>query len=254
MALTVAAVSVLGCSTDDNGGGGGTQPDEVRVKKITQIAYFDGDSDTSVSNFTYVGTILTSFGSPERRTDLTYVSGKISEAKYYVNNVLDNTHTFHYNGDKLADVTSTEGERTVFTYAGNRVSQIRAQYFDEDVWVTSDTRSFQYSGDNVSQMSVLSDLGGGFTNDYRLTYVVDQKNNPLRDMVPEIRQLLTMEGILPMSANNAVSAQSFSPASSTTPNAAYTYEIVYNSDNFATSIKKKTAEGELITETLIEYY
>jgi hypothetical protein len=97
------------------------------------------------------------------------------------------------------------------------------------------------------------DFGGGFAGNNRLTYVLDDKHNPFRDMNPVVRQLLGVEGILPHSANNPVSSAYYTPASSTVPSETFTYEIIYNANDFPTSIIGTNSQGELVFQTFIEY-
>ena len=68
-----------------------------------------------------------------------------------------------------------------------------------------------------------------------------------------LRLVLDFEGFDGKSANNLISTESFSPITSTVPNY-YNYEIVYNSDNFPTEIKKFAKSNNfLMSITIIEY-
>ncbi len=239
----------LGCSSDDSGSS--ETGNGLLVKSISYTTYDEGITHTDQAELNYSGNVLESvLNPPNKKIEFVYSGNKVTETKHYVDDVLSRTNTYSYDGDLLASVTSNDGEQILYSYNGNVLSEMTYQLFDGSVWNTYETESYVFSQNNLIQKTQTNFLGE--TYESRTTYDVDDKNNPTKNMNPYLRMTLVVPGIHPMSNNNATLALVYSPSSSTTPTSGYTYEMVYNPENYPTSIIVK--EGDtIISETTIEY-
>lgn len=246
--VALLALMIFGCSSDSDSGGG--NPLGLLIKKITKTTYEDGETQTIVGDLHYSGSVLESLTSGNSRIEFVYSGNKVMQTLHFSNDVLTRTNTYEYDGDKLTYVTSNDGERIHYTYAGNTLSGAAYQLFDEDAWTNFETDAYVFSQNNLVQNTQTNFSVG--TYESRTTYAVDDKNNPTINMNPYLRMTLNVPGIHLMSNNNATSALVFSPSSSTTPTSGYVYEMVYNAENYPTSIVMKEG-SEVISETIIEY-
>ncbi len=242
----ISTISLSGCSSDENGS---TAPaDGTLIKTITYTTYGINPGTTS-GEFHYSGNTIESLTAETTRIEMVYSGNKVTETNHYTNDVLSRTNTYTYDGNNLAYVTSDDGERIHYLYNGNTLSQAKYQTFDEDVWTDYQMDTFVFTQDNLVEKTRTDYMPSYET---RTAYTFDDKKNPTLNMNPYLRLTLNVPTIHLLSNNNPMAAQIFAPATATVPSAVYTYEYVYNTDNYPTEITVKSA-GQTMSETTIEY-
>ena len=242
--IVICLSLLISCSSDSNG-----SDSLVLVKKITTV----GEESENIE-LIYQNNNLIKGITGNSYTEFIYSGNKVTSSKRYVNEVLTRTNNFAYTGDLLTSITS-DGiypERVLFFYVNNKLSSIEHQYLSGTEWILSEKDEVQLdTNSNVSQIENMFDAGNQtFTN--RKENQFDNKNNPLRDINPYLRLSIDFINIDELSKNNVVSYDYFSPSNSST-SVNYTYEILYNENNFPTEIKRFSPDGSLITTTSIEY-
>lgn len=253
LAVAIGMGFFASCSSDDDNGSETQNP--VLVRKITETVYYSAtESDTYVTDFVYDGNVLKRMVSGNSYTALVMSDDQIAFLKKYTNDIQTGQTGFVYNDGKLTQMNGQNQERTNFTYNQNALATIQNQYFDEDVWVTNNTETYVFNSQpNLTQETIIGDLGGGITSNFRNTFTYDSKNNPFRDMNPYLRLISGFEGFDPKSRNNIFTRTMYNPSTDTTPVGTQNYTIVYNASDFPVSIEKRSDSGSLISTTLFEY-
>jgi hypothetical protein len=250
--LFIAILSVIvSCSNDsDSSSGGG-----VLIKKISEKVYYSGQFDLTVSNFVYESNILKSISTGTYEAKFIYNGNKIMQVDNYYNNTFDQSTKFTYSGEDLQYTLSgdNEDEKTEYSYSGGILSAIKSGYLNGNNFTILNTDNFLFNASSNVSESITNFTNGGSNYSYKDIYTYDSKNHPMKDMNKYFRLVFSCEGFDGLSNNNVISRDSYSPVTSTIPQE-YNYQIIYNSDNFPTEIKKyATANNDLISETSIEY-
>ncbi|HEX8268703.1 MAG TPA: hypothetical protein VF581_02315 [Flavobacterium sp.] len=250
-ALVLFASSFLSC-TDlddspipvDNG---------VLIKKITETLSFGTESQISVAEYIYQGSVLTRISHDNAYQEFEYLGNKINTRKSYLQGELVATHTFIYEGDQLMQINSDQssGDRVLFMYNVNGLAAMDHQLFNGSDYQTYQRENYVYAaGGNIGQRSRI--YFGTPTTTTRSEYTYDTGNSPMRDMNPYLKLSQEYEGFLPLNQNNPLVQSAFTPSDATTGES-YTYEYVYNDLQFPTEIRRKAANGTVISLTEIEY-
>ena len=257
------ALCLTACSDDDTQEINVTQPpveNSPLVQTVTQTTnYGSMESETSVMGFFYdddskLIRLETSYMGDEYRSEFEYDGNKVAGVDYFENGIADGHTTYVYNGDILQHTLSgTDAiERTTYTYSNGHVSTIKTYYPDGPDAELLQARTLTYANGNVSE-ELRQDYFFG-TSTYKSIYTYGSGNNPLRGLNPYLRLTMSMEGFDGLSVNNPITKQSVNMATNTV-NGQYHYEIVYNTANFPTQVKRiDSLSGFVISETIIEYY
>lgn len=248
--LFVAILSVMvSCSNDSDSSSGG-----VLIKKISEKIYYSGQFDLTVSNFVYESNVLKSISTGNYEAKFIYNGNKIMRVDSYYNHNLSQSTTFTYDGEELKYTLSgdSEDEKTEYYYSNGILSTIKSGYLNGNNFTVLNTKNYLFnSASNVSEV-VTNSTNGGSNYSYNNVYTYDSKNNPMKDMNKYFRLGFLCEGFDGLSTNNKITRYAYSPT--TTETIEQYFQIIYNSDNFPTEIKKySTTNNVLISETSIEY-
>lgn len=222
----------------------------VLVDKITSTVYYGNESETSVHNYTYIGNVLTKVSSGPYRQEFIYDNTKIIEVKLYSNDILAKTSTLIYNGDHMA-TTITSGdysEKADYNY-NNNLSSITFSNFSNAQWFNYQTNNYTFTVENNISTKLKTVAQA---NSSRSEFTYDTANNPMRDMNKYYRLVTEFEGFDPKNNNNPLTQTSFSPAESSIA-VTYYYEYTYNENQFPVQIRRKSADGSLISTIEIVY-
>lgn len=253
--LLFSASLIFACSSDDSTINSETD-ETVLVSKITQSVYYSNSENTSVTNFNYASEKLVSISSDNmnNRLEFVYEGDKIVKANQINNNTIVGFNTLSYEGNNLKSILqSNNSNKTEYTYSNNILnSEIYSSFYD-GVWTQMDKKTYTFVNGNTTQI-IHHMTNTGINLISKSTYTFDSKNNPMRDMDPVIKLLLSFEGFSPLNSNNEISQKSFNNLQATTPSEEYSYDIIYNSDNFPIQIIRKVAGStNPISKTVIEY-
>jgi uncharacterized protein YkuJ len=244
------------CSNDNESKD--TIPDQksILIKKITETVYYSTESETSTSEFVYEKNILKSVTSGTgNKSEFEYSGDKITKINYFKNGIASGFMTFNYTGDLLSSTLSgaDQDEKTEYFYSnGNLVSEISG-YFDNDTYIVQNETSYTFDqAKNITEEIKTSSLFGSPTTS-KNKYFYDTKHHPMKFMNKYYRLVFELEGFDGKSANNVISRENYYPVTAETPTY-FTYEILYNDDNFPIEIKKIAKQNNsLISKTVIEY-
>ena len=244
------------CSTNNSTENSTTiNPPANSLKKITEIAYYTPAGTTQIAEFQYENGILKRLFNAGQSLEFEYNGTKIANSKRYLNSVLQNTTTFTYNADLLQTIQVNANERTIFNYQGTVLANLQYQGIQNSIWTTVQSESFTFNTSNNISQTIKIFNNGGSSSSYKSAYTYDTKNNPFKEMNPYIRLFLNYESIDIISQNNKIQKFDFTTPTSTTSTQTEYFEIVYNAQNYPTSIKKKRfTTNELVSEMTIEYY
>lgn len=240
----VCLVLLVSCSSDSD-----SSNPLVLVKRINTV----GNESENIE-FVYQNNKLIKGISGNNYIEFAYDGNKVITAKNYANNILTRTNTFAYSGELLTSITSdgSDAQRTIYTYINNKLSLIDREYLSGTEWIFREKEEILFdTNSNISQLETIFNAGNQvFTTKKENSF--DNKNNPLRDVNPYIRLFIDFINIDELSKNNVVSYDYFSPSNSTT-SVNYTYEIIYNENEFPTEMKRFSPDGSLLSTTTIEY-
>lgn len=260
ISLLTVFMAVLSCSgDDDNAVNPVAEETPILIKKVTETIYYSGESEVSTTDFVYENNKLISSSTSSTRssaiykTNFSYNGEKVSEAISYNNGVERNRNTYVYNGDLLMQIVSNRADlsRTDFTYLNGVIATKESGYVNNDNYTVNHTEKYIYTSENRTEEQVISSLFGTPENS-KTVYAFDTKNNPAKYMNKYLRYQISAEGFDGMSQNNAISRLSYWPTPTATPKL-YTYEFVYDANDFPTEIKQFSPEGTVISLTQIEY-
>ncbi len=255
IALFLFAPILFACSSDDST----TNPEtyeSVLISKITETVYYSNTESTSVTNFNYASEKLASItsGDLNNKIEFIYEGDKIVKANQINNNTIVGFNTLTYEGNNLKSIIqSNNSNKTEYTYSNNTLNtEVYSSLYD-GAWTQMDKKTYTFVNGNTTQIiNHMTNTGINLVS--KSTYTFDSKNNPMRDMNPVIRLLLSFEGFSPLNLNNEISQKSFNSLEATTPSEEYSYDIIYNSSDFPTQIiRKATGSTDPISKTVIEY-
>ena len=239
--------SFASCSSDD---GTAESNDGALIKSISYTTYNSGIPSTISAEFVYSGNVLQSAVTNDGSIEFEYSGDKVLETRHYEADVLHRVNTYTYDGDNLRFVTSDDGERVQYSYNGNTLTEAQYQLFDEDVWTTHQANAYVFEQGNLIE-GIRTNYQFGLS-DNRTTYTLDDKHNPTVNMNPYLRLTLSIPGIHLLSANNRATSTNYYPAASTVPSSFSTYEMVYNTNDYPTTITAKNGDV-IVSQTVIEY-
>jgi hypothetical protein len=252
--LFIICIGFISCSKEDEPT---TSPVEkqVLIKKVTEEIYYNGQVDKSSTDFNYDNTILKSTSHGEYKSEFVYDGEKIVKINNYKSDVLSGFLSFTYDGDLLKYTLSGEkqDEKTVYSYINSILTSQKSGYLNGAEFVVLGTKNYSFNKDMNVAETLKSSNNGGTVYDSKRNSFYDTKNNPMKFMNKYFKIIYECEGFDGLSKNNETSFDSFYPISSTTPSK-IRFEIVYNTDNFPTEIKKlSVSNNSLISKTNIEY-
>jgi hypothetical protein len=259
--LAVFAVGLISCSEDDTQDITVVQPPVENfplVKTVIQTTnYGSSGSETSVTEFVYdeddnLTALQTAATGNEYLSEFHYDGNKVTGVDYFENGNADGQTTYVYNGDVLQHTLSgtDDVERTDYTYTNAQVATIKTYYPDGPDAELLQSKAFTYANGNVTQ-ELRQDYFFGIST-FQTAYTYDNGNSPFRGLNPYLRLTIGMEGFDGLSINNPITKQSTNMANNAVSE--YHYEIVYNADDFPTSIKRILTESDfIISETVITY-
>lgn len=260
ISLLIVFLSILSCSGDDNNAVNPvTEEAPILLKKVTETIYYSGESEVSTTDFVYENNQLISSSTSSTRsaviykTNFSYNGEKVSETIHYNNDVERSRNAYVYNGNNLMQIVSnrTDQSRTDFSYSNDVVVTKKTGYVNNGNYTVNHTESYIYNLGNRTEEQVVSSQFGAPENS-KTVYAFDAKNNPAKYMNKYLRYQFSAEGFDGLSQNNMISRLSYWPADTATPKL-YTYEFVYDANNFPTEIKQFSPEGTMISLTQIEY-
>lgn len=260
ISLLIVFIAVLSCSGDDqNPVNPIAEETPILIKKVTETIYFSGENQVSITDFVYEDNRLISSTSRSSnsatvyKTNFNYNGDKVSQAINYSNDVERTRNTYLYNGDFLTQIVSNRSDqtRTDFFYSNGMVATRESGYVNEGNYEVNHTENYTFNAWNRIEERVVSNLFGT-AEDSKTIYTFDAKNNPTKYMNKYLRYLFSAEGFDGMSQNNMASRLSYWPAATSTPKL-YTYQFIYNENDFPTEIKQLSPEGTIISLTKIEY-
>jgi len=258
--LLIVFMAVLSCSGDDNSVVSPiAEETQILIKKVTETIYYSGESEVSTTDFVYENNQLISSSTSSTRsetiykTNFSYDGEKVLETIHYNNDVERSRNTYVYNGDILMQIVSnrTDQSRTDFTYLSGVIATKESGYVNNGSYSVNNTERYIYNLGNRTEEQIVSSQFGAPENS-KTIYAFDTKNNPTKYMNKYLRYQFSAEGFDGLSQNNMISRLSYWPAETATPKL-YTYEFVYDANNFPTEIKQFSPEGTIITLTKIEY-
>lgn len=249
-------VSFISCSNDDKDNNTAPDANPILIKKITETIYYGGQSDTNVSDFTYENNVLKTVAYNNiYKTEFVYDGDKIIKLNYSKNGTADGFTSYYYTGDLLSYTLSGDNqeEKTEYFYTNNVLVSEKTGYLDQGKYIVQEKADYSFNeAKNITQSIKTSSVFGPETVSKQI-YSYDDKNHPMKYMNKYYRLVFEIEGFNGKSTNNVVSRESYYPITNTVPNY-YKYEIVYNSNNFPTEIKKiGVSDNNLISKTTIEY-
>jgi len=258
MSLIVFAFAIAGCSGDDNGIANEVTQTPVLIKKITEVIYSNG-SQTSTIDFSYENSKLMSSTTtysgvaPVYKTDFIYNGDKIDYLISYTDNVERSRNTYIYDNDNLIKIISNRVDQSQikYSYTNRTLSSSESGYLMNDIYTVSGTKNFTFaSGNLIEEQNYSSDFGTPVTS--KTIYTFDEKNNPTKYMNKYLRYVFGTEGFSGMNKNNVLTRLSYYPSTTSTPSL-FTYQMVYDANDFPTEIKQFSPEGTIISLTTIEY-
>jgi len=247
-----------GCSGDDNNIVSEFTETPVLIKKITEVVYSNGSS-TSTIDFSYengkLASSTTTYSDQATiyRTDFVYNGDKIDYLLSYGDNVERGRNTYVYDGDTLIKIISDRADQsqTKYSYANGTLSSSESGYVVNGTFTVSRTTNFTFaSGNLIEEQRYSTDFGTPVTS--KTTSTFDGKNNPTKYMNKYLRYVFGTEGFSGMDKNNKLTRLSYYPSTTSTPSL-FTYQMVYDANDFPTEIKQFSPEGTIITLTKIEY-
>lgn len=256
LSVLLALVVLSSCSKSS---GDETQPvilnaPENSIKKITETVYYTPSGTTYSVNFEYELGVLKRYFGANTKTEFEYLGNKIISAKSYNNNILQRSNTLSYLGDNLISVLADNGEKTEFTYSGNTLSSMANGSVSGAIFVANESQIYSFNSSNNLIQLIKNNSFGGSQNSYKSAFTFDTANNPFKMMNPYLRLVLSYESIDILSKNNKTQTFAFTSPTGTTSTQTEYYNIIYNSQNYPTSIKKKRfTTNELVSEMTIEY-
>ena len=226
------------------------------VKKITEKIYYPSGVQLSGVDFIYENGIFKQFKSSDGiyRSDLEYAGDKIISIKTYVNGTIQTTNNFTYVGDLLQTVTGDNGQRVRFTYQGQILRTIFNELSSSNNWYVNDSKTITFDVNANSTEDLNYSNFGGMPATYKSGYNYDNKNNPFKQMNRYFRMVFNTETTSILNQNNQIAKFSFSSPTSTVSTQSEVYEIIYNTQEYPTLIKKRRySNNELVSELSIEY-
>jgi len=243
------------CSNDDGNDNTTSKETPILIKKITETVYYSGTSETTTADFEYENNVLVRILSGNRKGEFVYDDEKITKINNFKDGILDGYSSYYYEGDLLRYVLTGENqdEKTEFLYENGVLLSEKSGYLAGSDFVVLDKKSYVFNeSKNMTQSIEISSFFGPETTSKEI-YSYDNKNNPMKYMNKYYRIMFGIEGFDGKTANNVISRESYYPVTTENPNY-YDYEMVYNSDNFPTEIKKIARLNKtLISKTSIEY-
>ncbi|HEY6142264.1 MAG TPA: hypothetical protein VIV55_02395 [Flavobacterium sp.] len=243
------------CSNDNDENNTAPATNPILIKKITETVYYSGTSDTYITDYKYENNVLKSITNDNNKTEFVYDGDKISKLNYFKNGTADGFTSYYYTGDLLSYTLSgkNQDEKTEYFYTNGVLTSEKSGYLDGTIYVFQERIVYSFNeAKNITQ-SIKTSLVYGPETVSKEIYSYDNKNHPMKYMNKYYRLGFDIEGFDGKTINNVVSRESYYPITNTVPNY-YNYEIVYNSDNFPTEIKKIAVSGNnLISKTTIEY-
>ncbi|MFC6098222.1 hypothetical protein ACFPVY_16345 [Flavobacterium qiangtangense] len=246
----------LGCSSDDSNVDSpeNNETELVLVKKITETVYYDNQEEVLASNFTYENNKLVKIDNgSDYDLRITYDGNKVLFSKGYVNNQLNSTSSYIYEGDNLVKIQMESSEKAELTYVNGNLASISYYSGYNDSWSLLGKETYTFNNGNISQV-IDQNSNGGMNSTSKSTYVYGSGKNPFKDLNFYLRLTLEFEGIHPLNTNIATSSNYFNNLEATTPSSQFTFQTIYNSENFPTEIKRYDNSNNLLTKTAIEYY
>lgn len=251
-------LTTLSCSNDDNDIIDSTDDDNLitqskTINFIEEKIYYNGQIDSqSSASFNYENNQLISLIDGNFKVEFLYNGEKIIESKLFINNVYELSNFFMYEGNLLKSVTQ-EGEQTLFTYQGDVLASKVNKYEDNGNWITFRSENYQFSNGNITQQ-----ITNQFSNTtpYKTTYQYDDKNSIFKGMNPYLKYFIEFETIDPISKNNKLKTFAYENVNSSQGVQSHEYVIIYDVDNYPTSVKKYRFDGvqqELISELTVIY-
>lgn len=247
--VLILTFSVLfSCSNDND------SENQLVVKKITEEIFFYNSSEITTENFIYENSkLVKSIRSNGDYVTFLYEDNKVVKfIKYNASNELVGATNLTYNGNDLVKIEPNAGElRNIFFYQNGKLSSQEDSYFNITEYIPTAKREYTFDYNN----NVVQILSTGYYQNVstsKSVYTFDDKNNPLKNMNKYLRLFFSTEGLNGLSNNNRISQDVYSPISNTTPTN-FTYEYIFNSDNYPTTIKKFRQNETLVSNTTIEY-
>ncbi|GEP49930.1 hypothetical protein FNO01nite_06020 [Flavobacterium noncentrifugens] len=256
--LIAFVFAIAGCSGDDDSNALEVTQPQILIKKITEIIN-SNSSDKRTITFSYENGKLVSSTTTNAnvatvyRSDFVYNGDKVEHVISYADNVERGRNTYIYDGDLLTKIVSNrvDQSQTKYSYTNGMLSYSESGYLMNETYTVSSTKNFIFAAGNlIEEQRFSADFGTPVTS--KTTYTFDHKNNPTKFMNKSLRYVFSVEGFDGMSENNALSRLSYYPSTTTTPNL-YTYQLVYDANDFPTEIKQFSPEGAVISLTKIEY-
>lgn len=243
------------CSKNSNDELAIVNPPANTIKKIIETVYYNATPTTSFATFIYENGILKQLQADSNyRLDFEYDGNKLMNSKRYQNSILQGTTNLIYNGNLLQIVQVNAGERTQFTYQGNVLKSSEYQSNSNSGWTTLESKNYTFDANNNISETLRFNNFSGTPSNYKYGSTYDNKNNPFSQMNPYIRLFFDFETIDILSQNNKSKTFTFTSPTSTTSTQTEYYEIIYNSQNYPTSVKKKRfTTNVLVSEMSIEY-
>lgn len=251
--LFVSFVMLLASCSSDDSVSENVGPVFV-MKSVTETIYYGGESEVSTTNFIYENNILTGLTNGNIEADFIYDGEKILRVDYFNNGSLVTKTSIFYNGSQMDYTLSgiNQDERTEYTYSNGKLASLKSGHIENGELVVLSTENYIFDADsNISTLNSIIDFGNEiFSSRREFTY--DAKNNPMKFMNKYYRLVYSNEGFRGVNSNNAITQNAFSPSTSANPTI-LSYEITYNDADFPVEIKKKDANNNLISTTVIEY-
>jgi hypothetical protein len=252
--LLVALINIVSCSNDDSSN---NQPPIVSktIQKIEEKIYYNGEVDFQYfMNFNYDNNILTSISDDTRKLEFIYEGTKIVEIKRYLNNQYSDSNLLLYEGNLLKTIIQDDQEeQTTFNYQNGVLSSKVNSYNQNGNWITFMSENYQFENNNRVQVISQNQFS---IQPYKNTFEFDSKNSIMKNMNPYLKYIFNFETCEITSQNNAVKGFSYDNVNSNQATHFKDFEIIYDADDYPTSIKKYNIYGtqqELISEMTITY-
>jgi len=247
---------VFACNSDDNATTTPGENSKVLLTKLTQTVYYSSDENVTVTKFNYQGDKLVNISDETLvgRLEFVYEGDKIVRANQFNNTELLGYNTISYEGNKIKTVQGSNAQKTEYTYTNDVLNTSTFFTFYDNTWTQVKKSEYTFANRNATQIVERRNFAEEEAV-YKIIYGFDLKNNPMRDMNPYLKVLLSeFEGFSALNLNNTISQKSYNGLNATIPLEEYSYEIIYNSDNFPTQIIRKLAGSTTpISKTVFEY-
>jgi hypothetical protein len=260
--LSISMLLLQGCSSDSDNNDNNNGSSAILCKSIR---YNESDA-TNTRNY---------------RDEYIYIGNKLSEMKFYYNDVLGGKSLVFYTGDLITEAKSyNELNRldgnTVYKY-NNSGQLIESISYDEGILDVRDTYIYNqngtinvktyynyqqpetlksnstltYTNGDLVEIDVIEYDGSQVYNNKIITYLYDDKNSPFKNVHSSSKKLLIgYDGFAQPSGNNHnVIKMTETNSNPNFSNSSTNYQYIYNSDNYPTKQTSSNSNSSIVEYT-----